>query len=328
MSMPASTSFKTNEQSEAALQEFACDVRAGLSKPQKELHSKYLYDELGSALFEAITLLPEYGLTRADERLLSTYADEIAAAMPKPLMVLELGSGSGRKTRHVLAAIRALQDELTYFPIDVSGEVLARCINDLSDLATVRPLQDTYLEGVTKALAQRRAGEKALVLFLGSTIGNFERSCADAFLKDLRSHLNAGDALLMGADLAKQRSAMLLAYDDPTGVTAAFNLNLLGRVNRELDADFDLRQFQHEVRYNEREQRIEMHLRSQCEQQVTIAALDHTFAFRHGETIWTESSHKYQRADLHALADSTGWAPALEWLDTEWPFAEVLWIAR
>ncbi|MGA2214631.1 MAG: L-histidine N(alpha)-methyltransferase, partial [Bryobacteraceae bacterium] len=233
--------------------EFACDVRAGLGKPQKELHSKYLYDQLGSSLFEAITNLPEYGLTRADERLLGGHAEEIAALLPARIAVIELGSGVGRKTRPILQALGPppRHTALRYYPIDVSADALARCERDLADLAEVHPFEQSYLDGMARATAEREPGESFLVMFLGSTIGNFERKCGLEFLRDLRRSLLPGDALLIGADLVKEPERMLDAYDDPTGVTGAFNLNLLGRINRELGGDFQIRQFEHQARWND-----------------------------------------------------------------------------
>ena len=320
--------LRTDQKIEADRQEFACTVRAGLSKSgQKELHSKYLYDELGSALFDAITFLPEYGLTRADERLLRDYAGDIATAISKPAQVIELGCGNGRKTRYILSAIGRLQRNLVYHPIDVSPEALARCERELADIADVRPWMHSYLDGMTEAVAQRNSGEALLVLFLGSNIGNFERPCAEAFLRDLRRCLDPGDAFLVGADLVKSTDQMLLAYNDPAGVTAAFNLNLLGRVNRELGANFDLRRFSHEARYNQQERRIEMHLQSLADQTVTIPEAGCTVHLRAGETIWTESSHKFSVAELGQLAAQSGFAVRGQWVDEEWPFVESLWIA-
>jgi len=323
MSTPAFGLSRTNFAGDAALREFAGDVRAGLTKPQKELHSKYLYDELGSSLFEAITHLPEYGLTRADERLLRTHAAEIASLLPPRVAVIELGSGTGQKTRHVLRAIR--DAEPRYFPIDVSSDALARCERDLADIAEVHPLERSYLQGMADAAAWRRPGENLLVLFLGSTIGNFERPCAIEFLRDLRRPLQPGDCLLLGADLVKDRDTMLVAYDDPTGVTAAFNLNLLGRVNRELGANFNLRAFEHQARWNEHERRIEMHLCSRTRQSVWIAAADLDLEFQSGETIWTESSHKFHLSELAVMAEQCGFDVEGQWMDPEWPFLESLW---
>ncbi len=307
------------------MREFAAQVRADLSKPQKELHSKYLYDELGSALFEAITRLPEYGLTRADGRLLCSHAREIARVMPEPEAVIELGSGTGEKTRHILSAFSS--SKVRYIPIDVSPKALARCERDLADVAEVQPLAQSYLDGMAAAVSRRGDGP-LLVLFLGSTIGNFERGYAVEFLQALRRSLRPGDALLIGADLVKDSEQMLRAYDDEIGLTAAFNLNLLGRINRELGGTFELRNFQHEARWNEAERRIEMHLRSTVEQTAFVVAADFTVRLRAGETIWTESSHKFQMDELCEMAGRTGYRVQAQWADREWPFVESLWVAR
>jgi L-histidine N-alpha-methyltransferase len=297
--------------------EFACDVRVGLSKPQKELYSKYLYDDLGSALFDAITQLPEYGLTRADERILGRHACEIPREFGT---VAELGSGSGRKTRPVLEALRAAQ----YFPIDLSCAALERCGRELAGSAEIVPLEMSYLEGLTTAAA-RRNGDPMLTLFLGSTIGNFEPRCRAEFLTQVRSRLRAGDALLIGFDLVKPVETMIQAYDDPTGVTASFNLNLLGRVNRELGGDFDLRAFAHEARFNAGERSIEMHLRSRRGQTVSIARAGFRCEFGEGETIWTESSYKFLLEEIPAMARAAGFSWERQWVDEEWPFVESLW---
>lgn len=312
--------------SDPLVRQFASDVRAGLAKPQKELHSRYLYDELGSSLFEAITHLPEYGLTRADERLLRQHSGDIARSLPSPVAVIELGSGVGQKTRYLLEAIQT--PGLRYYPIDVSADALARCERDLSDLAEVHPLVQSYLDGMARATAERRTGESFLVMFLGSTIGNFERKCAMTFLRDLHRALLPGDLLLMGADLVKERDRMLVAYDDPTGVTGAFNLNLLGRINRELGADFQLRDFEHQALWNAGERRIEMHLRSRLDQTAFIPEADLAVTFRAGETIWTESSHKFHLDELGAMARETGFEVTGRWIDRDWPFAESLWTVR
>jgi L-histidine Nalpha-methyltransferase len=326
--MPAFASLKNRVAPGESIAEFAAGVGAGLMKPQKELHSKYLYDELGSALFEAITHLPEYGLTRADERLLSEHASDIANALAPPGIVVELGSGTGRKTRCILTALGRRSPGLRYYPIDVSAEALTRCERELSSIVEVRALKQSYLDGMASAVDERVPGEPVLVLFLGSTIGNFERNCALAFLKDLRSALRAGDSLLLGADLVKEPKRLLDAYDDPTGVTAAFNLNLLGRVNRELDGNFDLRKFQHVARWNEAQRRIEMHLRSRMKHTVTLGACGLTIHFEAGETIWTESSHKFLPGEMHQMAESAGFRVETQWVDRQWPFVESLWTAR
>src|SRR6266700_3613805 len=247
-----------------ARQEFASDVRRDLAKvPQRELHSKYLYDAIGSALFETITLLPEYGLTRADERLLMANAADIVGRLPSPPIVAELGSGSGRKTRWILEAL-ARRAYVLYYPIDVSASALHACRNELRTIDSVHivEIEGAYIDGLAE-VTKRRSGEPLLVLFLGSTIGNFERGPAEQFLRQIRALLVPGDALLLGTDLGKPLSQILPAYDDPIGATAAFNLNLLARINRELGGDFDPRRFRHQARYNQLEQRVEIHLLSQ-----------------------------------------------------------------
>ena len=309
--------------------EFAADVRAGLSHPgQKELPSKYLYDDVGSALFEVISVLPEYGLTRADERLLRRHADNIVERLPTPVVVAELGSGSGKKTRWILEAL--CRDRPTsYCPIEISPAALAMCRRELGDIDAISIVgfEREYLDGLLEVAARREEGEHLLVLFLGSTIGNFDRPAGVRFLCEVRRVLQAGDALLLGTDLEKPLHQLLEAYDDPLGVTAAFNLNLLARINRELDADFILQQFEHVARFNVRERSVEMHIRSKQRQTVTIPGAEFSVTLLEGETIWTESSHKYARQEIFHIAAAAGFRCEAQWTDEEWPFAENLLIA-
>jgi dimethylhistidine N-methyltransferase len=304
---------------------FARDVAEGLTRTRKTLPASWLYDEIGSALFEVITLLPEYGLTRADNDLLTSAAGEIVRAANQPRLIVELGSGTGTKTRAILQSA-ARRGPVLYFPIDISGAALDQCAKTVSSLQGVRtePIEGTYLDGITRALSRRRVREHAMILFLGSTIGNFNRTQAASFLRQVRGHVQPGDFLLLGADLVKPRDRLLLAYDDPTGVTAAFNLNLLGRINRELGGHFDLARFAHEARWNDRLSRIEMHLQSRVAQKVAIDALDLTIAFARGETIWTESSHKFRVEEIAHLGERAGWSSVRQWLDRDWGFAEML----
>lgn len=310
--------------------EFAADVRESLTKPgQRELPSKYLYDEVGSALFEAICVLPEYGLTRADARLLQKYAGEIVRRLPSPVQVAELGSGSGKKTRWILEALSRRQMTY-YYPIEISPHALAACEKELRhiDLVSVVGYEQPYLEGL-RSVAEGRAGHgHLLVLFLGSTIGNFDRDAGEEFLQEIRDTLRPGDALLLGTDLEKSVELQLLAYDDPAGVTAAFNLNLLARINRELGAGFDLSCFRHEARWNYADRRIEMHLRSTCRQSVRIPAANLRMVLDEDETIWTESSHKYKAEEIPEMAARTGFRCDAQWIDEEWPFAQNLLIAE
>lgn len=302
------------------------EVRRGLSKePQKELPTKLLYDDIGSALFEVICLLPEYGLTRAGQRLFARHAPEMAAHFPDPVVVAELGSGSGRKTRFLLEAL-ARRQPVTYCPIDISRAALAICERELSEIRRLYVLgfEAAYLDGLAQITARRREDEAILVLFLGSTIGNFDRPAGAAFVRQVRRALRPGDALLIGADLVKSVDVLRRAYDDAIGVTAAFDLNVLARLNREMGADFDLSTFVHEARWDERERRIEMHLVSRRAQSATVAGAGVAVALREGESIWTESSHKFTKDEVRELGRQAGFEVVAEWIDHEWPFLQVL----
>ncbi|MGA7568628.1 MAG: L-histidine N(alpha)-methyltransferase [Terriglobales bacterium] len=309
---------------------FACDVRAGLTRHgQKELPSKYLYDDVGSALFEVISHLPEYGLTRADERLLQRHADEIVQRLDTPVAVAELGSGSGKKTRWILQALSHWQRTF-YYPVEISRSALAMCERELSDIDSISIVgfEREYLEGLLEVAAHRQRNQHLFVLFLGSTIGNFDRPAGVKFLAEVRRILEPGDSLLLGTDLEKPAAQLLRAYDDEIGVTAAFNLNLLARINRELDADFDLSQFKHVARINPEVRSVEMHLQSQRRQKVRIPAADLQVELFEGETIWTESSHKYRADEILQMAQNAGFSCQAQWIDDQWPFAENLLIAE
>ena len=309
-----------------AAYEFASDVLAGLTRPgQKELLSKYLYDDVGSALFEVISRLPEYGLTRADERLLRRHASDIVDRLATPVAVAELGSGTGKKTRWVLEALCRRQRTF-YYPVEISRSALAMCERELRDIDSISIVgfEREYLDGLLEVAAHRKDGQHLLVLFLGSTIGNFDRPAGVKFLAEIRRIVEPGDSLLLGTDLEKPSPQVLAAYDDELGVTAAFNLNLLARINRELDADFDLRQFSHVARINHEARSVEMHLRSKRRQMVSIPAAELDVEFLEGETIWTESSHKYSTEEIFQMARDAGFRCEAQWVDHEWPFAENL----
>ncbi|MGD0986875.1 MAG: L-histidine N(alpha)-methyltransferase [Candidatus Sulfotelmatobacter sp.] len=310
--------------------EFAADVRAGLTKPvQKELLSKYLYDDVGSALFEVISRLPEYGLTRADERLLTRHAGDIVERLPGPVIVAELGSGSGKKTRRILEELGQRQ-RTRYYPIEISHTALVMCERELSDIESLSIVgfEREYLDGLLEVAAQRRPGQHLLVLFLGSTIGNFDRMAGLKFLNQVRRTLQPGDSLLLGTDLEKSSAQLIAAYDDELGVTAAFNLNLLSRINRELGADFDLAYFRHMAKINQQCRSVEMHLQSMRRQVVAIRGANIAVEFEDGETIWTESSHKYSPQDISGMAMTAGFRCEVQWIDEQWPFAENLLIAE
>ncbi|MDB4927704.1 MAG: methyltransferase [Myxococcaceae bacterium] len=301
-------------------------ILRGLRARPKTLPTFLLYDALGSALFEAITELPEYGLTRADLRVIEAHRADVVRALPGPLDVVELGPGGGRKAALFLRAVTAVQARTVFTAIDVSASALRECQRALEQLdgVEVRSVEATYLDGLRRA--GRVEGARRLVLFLGSNLSNFDRRDALAFLRDVRATLSPGDALLLATDLEKPAAELLPAYDDALGVTAAFNRNLLVRLNREHGADFPIADFAHEARWNAPERRIEMHLvaRRACEVRLLGAAV----SFAAGESIWTESSHRFRVDELRAWADESGYTCAEQWTDQRWPFAHSLFLAR
>lgn len=305
-------------QSAVERQSFAHDVREGLTRPRKELQPWYFYDALGSALFAAICELPEYYLTRCETEILTRHAASIARALSAPERIIELGSGDGHKTRLILTAISR---PLTYIPIDVDLSVLA-----LKPTPTMRvePIRADYRD--IRSLITPAAG--TAILFLGSSIGNYDPASATAMLRDVRSVLTRDTAFLLGADLRKPKAIIEPAYSDALGVTAAFNLNLLARINRELGGHFDLAAFEHRAFFNERESRVEMHLVSRRRQSVAIDALRTAIEFDRGETIHTENSYKYSESDLRALAEESGFAIEQVWTDSRSWFADALLVAR
>ena len=312
-----------------AQDEFAREVSTGLTKSiQRELPSKYLYDAVGSALFEVISVLPEYGVTRAEERILARHAAEIVSGLPEPVIVAELGSGVGKKTRMILEALSRKQP-ISYYPIEISSSALAMCQRELSDINSISIVgfEREYLDGLLEVAARREEEQHLMVLFLGSTIGNFDGTAGVEFLSRLREILREGDSLLLGTDLRKPIATLAAAYDDPLGVTAAFNRNLLVRINRELNADFDIEQFEHLAIFDDQNHNIEMHLRARMDQTVTISKVGLSFRILRGETIWTETSHKYSQSELVAIAQQTGFRWQGQWIDHEWAFADNLWIA-
>jgi L-histidine N-alpha-methyltransferase len=310
---------------------FAEDVRRGLTASPKFLYPKYFYDELGSRLFEAITVLPEYYPTRAEAEILRTHASEIVATLGGPVWLLELGSGDGQKTRLVIEALLARQGKLEYVPVDISESAVEASSRSL--LFSYPELRITgyigeYQTALRKIREDRRAPGLTLVLFLGSTLGNLDPEERRALLRDVRALLNPGEGFLLGVDLKKPESVLIPAYDDALGVTAAFNLNLLVRINRELGGEFDLGAFRHKAVYNPREGRMEMHLESRRAQTVAIRSLGVEVPFAAGETIHTESSYKFDREQIAALAADTGFEVRKTWTDSEGRFASNLLVAR
>jgi L-histidine N-alpha-methyltransferase len=308
---------------------FAAEVRRDLQLTPKQLQSKYLYDALGSSLFEAICRLPWYRITRAENRLLIAHAGEIVSALDsEPSTIVELGCGSGEKLAVLAEALQASGGSARVHIIDISSQALEQTEQRLTRLQHVSVVghQSTYEVGLRHA-AQARAGRGSmLVLLLGSNIGNFDTPAALAFLRRIRDVLRPGDLLLMGADLVKTERELQLAYDDPLGVTAAFNKNLLVRINRELGGDFNLDAFDHRAAWNRAEQRIEMHLVSRGAQTVSIGAPGISVSFVRGEHIWTESSYKYEPDQIEHMGVECGFALRDQWIDADARFALSLMI--
>lgn len=310
--------------------DFGEDVRRGLTAPRKWLPPRWFYDELGSSLFDAICFLPEYYVMRAEAEVLTAHTREIAREFGNPIRLVELGSGAARKTRILLDALTDRQPELEYVPVDVDGSMLERAGHDLLSAyphMRVTGVVSDFARPSVPLTMLPQTNARTVVLFLGSTIGNLDPDQALSMLRDLRASLRAGDALFLGADLRKSKSILEPAYDDALGVTAAFNLNLLLRMNRELDAQFDVDAFRHRAFYDEARGRIEMHLVSQREQRVRIGALDLDVDFKTGESIHTESSYKHDDATLASLAAGAGFTIARQWTDAKAFFADVMMIA-
>ena len=303
-------------------------IRHGLSTRPLSLPVECLYDPLGSALFDAITRLPEYGLSRAERRLLERHRHVLAEWLPSPLEVVELGSGTGVTTAILLEGL-ARRGRVGYQPVDISAAALEDCKRRVERIpcVEVEPFEGSHRDGLARSSQSRAPGSAVLVLFLGSSIGNLERDDVRPFLADVRSFLRPGDSLLLGADLLKPEAQLLAAYDDPLGLTAAFNRNALARVNRELDANFDLCAFEHRAVYDPLARRVEMHLVSAEPQCVEIGALGMRLAIAPGETIHTESSHKFQHGELAAMGRCSGFVSVVEWDDAEWPFSLNLLVA-
>jgi dimethylhistidine N-methyltransferase len=311
----------------------AGDVLAGLTANRKRLHPKWFYDARGSELFELITETPEYYLTRTEQEILRRYSGEMLAAAGNGLTLIELGAGSATKTGLLIEALLRRQLTAEYVPVDVSRSALliaARRLRQQFPRVRVRPhVTDFTVEfphmrsqgaepGVPGIATEALRGRK-LVLFIGSSIGNFEPAEAMELLRRLRAQLEPGDALLLGTDLVKSPEVLIPAYDDANGVTAQFNKNVLARINRELDANFDLASFRHVAEWNASESRMEMHLESSRAQRVCVGALGMIVAFQAGERIHTENSYKYTLAGTRRLLRGAGFGPERVWTDErEW----------
>ncbi|MGP6156938.1 MAG: L-histidine N(alpha)-methyltransferase [Vulcanimicrobiaceae bacterium] len=300
----------------ARSESFAQDVRAGLSAEQKYLSPKYFYDELGSALFEAICCLPEYYLTRAEAEILEANAGAIVDRLEGPLELVEFGSGSARKTRALIGAALARQERLDYHPIDISASAVldssTALVTEYEQLHVTAYASD-YIELL--ASARLSTSKRVLALFLGSNIGNYDPREGSRLLRAMSSAFKPGDALLLGTDLKKDSRTLELAYNDPTGVTAAFDKNLLGRINRELGGHFDLDAFTHVARYDGARGAVDSFLVAQRSQSVSIETLGLTVRLSAAESIHTESSFKFGSSDVEALAERSGFRVECAWSD-------------
>jgi L-histidine N-alpha-methyltransferase len=297
-------------------------LRQGLQARPRRLPAALLYDALGSTLFEAITFLPEYQLSRMDHAMLEQHAASYVAALPGPLELLELGPGAGRKAAVLLAALCALQERARFVAVDVSAEALLGCSRALASYPGVRveTVEATYLDGLAQA---PRSDAARLVCFLGSNLSNFDRTEAAHFFSAVRAHLRPGDGLLIAADLEKPAAELLPAYDDALGVTAAFNRNVLVRLAREAGSTLPLDAFRHVARWNGQARRIEMHL--EATRPVRGEILGVPVALELGETLWTESSHRFSLSELHHWGTDAGFRVERSEVSSPWAFAQVLY---
>lgn len=294
---------------------FAEDVSASLNRDSKFISPKYFYDKKGSELFEQICSLPEYYPTRTEIEILKKIQSELEQYLDESFRLVELGSGSSVKTRLILDVFNKIQDRIEYFPIDISeiltesSELLQKDYEDLH----ITGIVDTYEGGLE--FIEKYDEKKNLIIFLGSSYGNFTPNAGKIFLKKINSVMKKDDLFLIGLDLVKNKNTLEKAYDDSQGVTAKFNLNVLSRINDELDADFDLENFKHVAKYNEKDQRIEMYLQSLVNQSVIISKLNLSLKMTQGELIHTEHSHKYTVPQIEEIMNETGFEIKETWMD-------------
>jgi dimethylhistidine N-methyltransferase len=294
--------------------EFAKSIEKGLNDKQKHISPKFFYDKKGSRLFEEICMQPEYYLNRIESQILKNSVDDILKIIGgQEISVIELGNGNSLKTRILLGPFLAKLKSVAYFPIDVSLKMLKKSIRDL--LREYANLQiygicSDYVSGIVKInefmKLKRKIPNKKFIIFLGSSIGNFDPKDAIDFLHSITRYVRKYDLLLIGIDLEKDKSILDSAYNDKNGITAKFNFNVLTRINRELDGEFNLSSFEHKSFYNVHKHRIEMHLKSKLDQQIRIGAIGKMFYFKKGETIHTENSYKYSLHRLNKLIKKAG----------------------
>jgi dimethylhistidine N-methyltransferase len=305
--------------------EFARDIEQGLLKKNKEIKSKYFYDNIGSRLFEQITFQPEYYLAATERAILEEYSRQITSDFNlKDASILELGSGSSTKTRILLSRILASGRLSYYFPIDVSQKILSETIERLTfDFPKLRVfgIGSEYITGIRKAneiiSSQRNIPSRKVLLFLGSSIGNFEPNECRCFLKNTAECLQSDDIIIIGFDLQKNKELLEPAYNDKAQVTSNFNLNLLSRINRELGGEFELDKFKHFAFYNEKDSRIEMRLISTGNQDVSIKKINRTFSFADTESIHTENSYKYSLEQIENIASDSGFSVKKSFFDAK-----------
>ena len=304
------------------------EVWRGLRKRPRSLVPWMLYDGEGSRLFECITTVPEYYPTRTERDILASYAEAIVKATgsdySRPLRLLELGAGTAAKTGILLKAATRFRNEVTYFPVDISSDALDAACDSIGCLLPDVQLQPMVANYVTHPTKLDRFKGTTLAMYSGSSFGNFSPEEARTILRNLRSELRVGDALLLGTDMVKDVATLVRAYDDRGGITAAFNLNILHRLNRELGANFNTGRFRHQARWNRVQSRIEMHLESRCDQRVDIPAAELSIQFAAYETIHTESSYKFTQKTLGALLDDAGFRLKHMWTDSRQWYALTL----
>jgi L-histidine Nalpha-methyltransferase len=321
-------SYNKNDKKSILQEDFAKEIKNGLGRKKKRLNPKFFYDKIGSELFEQICVQPEYYLTITEYKIIIDNINSLLKYYDnKDICIIELGSGSSKKTKILLNYFLKKQDgNLHYFPIDISQEMLYKSSLKLqSDLPKIinHPIVSDYFEGiatVTKFIgSQNNIPNKKLILFLGSSLGNFEPKGAITFLRSLRENIKKEDSLLIGFDLQKKKNILEAAYNDVEGITAKFNLNILERINNELNGEFDLENFEHLAYYNQVKNRIEMHLISKMKQKVKINNLNQVFDFEKGETILTENSYKYTLKSIEQLANKSNLRVERNFVDkNEW----------
>lgn len=316
---------RSDQEAELLRRHLADDVRYYLQQQPRQLPSRYLYDPLGSALFNAICELPWYRVTRAETRLIAAHAPELFATLHELGRIVELGAGNGVKLAVLLSARPPTGTPLRVGLVDVSRTALDAACRAAAEYPDVHVTgyHATYEQGLER-IARETSEGRTLVLFLGSNIGNFDPPSADALLAHVRRSVAPGDWILLGTDLVKREGELLLAYDDPLGVTAAFNLNLLVRLNQELGADADLNQFEHSAVWNEEASRVEMHLVSRSRQTLHVPGAGVEVTLEAGESIWTESSYKYRLDEVTATLERAGFQTERQWVDDQAQFALTL----